>query len=196
MGHPMDRTVVPFIRAPASGFRNIETTDWVIRFEHREAPDKWTLNHQVPYADSIRNLFLLSEQPDVAGASSTAPGVADAVPAMLLLKEAPEAGAVAFLKQLTLDPDNPFSFRLVRAVDTLKGLKNLEEAGRRMLKAELSSYQEANEQLFAHLQPPVFDDPEKIALYWSAVNMMRRSEERRVGKECVSTCRSRWAPYH
>src|SRR3546814_11705931 len=26
--------------------------------------------------------------------------------------------------------------------------------------------------------------------FWS------RSEERRVGKECVSTCRSRWSPYH
>src|SRR3546814_12737254 len=25
---------------------------------------------------------------------------------------------------------------------------------------------------------------------------MHRSEERRVGKECVSTCRSRWSPYH
>src|SRR3546814_19942581 len=24
----------------------------------------------------------------------------------------------------------------------------------------------------------------------------QRSEERRVGKECVSTCRSRWEPYH
>src|SRR3546814_11058145 len=23
-----------------------------------------------------------------------------------------------------------------------------------------------------------------------------RSEERRLGKECVSTCRSRWSPYH
>src|SRR3546814_15410525 len=23
-----------------------------------------------------------------------------------------------------------------------------------------------------------------------------RSEERRVGKECVRTCRSRWSPYH
>src|SRR3546814_11146536 len=23
-----------------------------------------------------------------------------------------------------------------------------------------------------------------------------RSEERRVGKECVSTCRTRWSPYH
>src|SRR3546814_12051491 len=26
--------------------------------------------------------------------------------------------------------------------------------------------------------------------------LMGRSEERRVGKECVSTCRSRWSPYH
>src|SRR3546814_19581869 len=26
--------------------------------------------------------------------------------------------------------------------------------------------------------------------------MALRSEERRVGKECVSTCRSRWSPYH
>src|SRR3546814_4678460 len=25
---------------------------------------------------------------------------------------------------------------------------------------------------------------------------LARSEERRVGKECVSTCRSRWSPYH
>src|SRR3546814_14303428 len=26
--------------------------------------------------------------------------------------------------------------------------------------------------------------------------LVARSEERRVGKECVSTCRSRWSPYH
>src|SRR3546814_13376860 len=28
------------------------------------------------------------------------------------------------------------------------------------------------------------------------VSVQSRSEERRVGKECVSTCRSRWSPYH
>src|SRR3546814_4438652 len=28
------------------------------------------------------------------------------------------------------------------------------------------------------------------------VKLVSRSEERRVGKECVSTCRSRWSPYH
>src|SRR3546814_17233439 len=30
----------------------------------------------------------------------------------------------------------------------------------------------------------------------SGMSKTRRSEERRVGKECVSTCRSRWSPYH
>src|SRR3546814_13370281 len=28
------------------------------------------------------------------------------------------------------------------------------------------------------------------------LDSLQRSEERRVGKECVSTCRSRWSPYH
>src|SRR3546814_15412059 len=30
----------------------------------------------------------------------------------------------------------------------------------------------------------------------AGVRRLPRSEERRVGKECVSTCRSRWLPYH
>src|SRR3546814_13402576 len=28
------------------------------------------------------------------------------------------------------------------------------------------------------------------------MRILARPEERRVGKECVSTCRSRWSPYH
>src|SRR3546814_16320518 len=28
------------------------------------------------------------------------------------------------------------------------------------------------------------------------INIVQRSDERRVGKECVSTCRSRWSPYN
>src|SRR3546814_17309301 len=31
---------------------------------------------------------------------------------------------------------------------------------------------------------------------FSILYLFVRSEERRVGKECVSTCRSRWSPYH
>src|SRR3546814_8122878 len=41
--------------------------------------------------------------------------------------------------------------------------------------------------------------PRGISQYWpwpTAKSTKTRSEERRVGKECVSTCRSRWSPYH
>src|SRR3546814_11644759 len=39
--------------------------------------------------------------------------------------------------------------------------------------------------------------PEALgALRSSFAGLEPRSEERRVGKECVSTCRSRWSPYH
>src|SRR3546814_18670290 len=46
---------------------------------------------------------------------------------------------------------------------------------------------------------PVTGTPQKMrrARQTSRLRSMReRSEERRVGKECVSTCRSRWSPYH
>ena len=31
---------------------------------------------------------------------------------------------------------------------------------------------------------------------WAGWGLATRSEERRVGKECHTTCRSRWSPYH
>src|SRR3546814_15320634 len=37
---------------------------------------------------------------------------------------------------------------------------------------------------------------EKMQLLLDITTANLRSEERRVGKACVSTCRSRWSPYH
>src|SRR3546814_16290422 len=35
-----------------------------------------------------------------------------------------------------------------------------------------------------------------VVLHYEGLAQMARSEESRVGKECVGTCRSRWSPYH
>src|SRR3546814_15048623 len=38
----------------------------------------------------------------------------------------------------------------------------------------------------------LFDGPQRLF----PQQTLQETEERRVGKECVSTCRSRWSPYH
>src|SRR3546814_13925046 len=48
--------------------------------------------------------------------------------------------------------------------------------------------QPADEGAVRHRERHVVDRGERAELL--------RSEERRVGKACVSTCRSRWSPYH
>src|SRR3546814_20247649 len=48
-------------------------------------------------------------------------------------------------------------------------------------------------QILAGVAPIVEDRP---AVEIDHVEVDHRSEERRVGKECVSKCRSRWSPYH
>src|SRR3546814_18561454 len=60
----------------------------------------------------------------------------------------------------------------------------------------------------APIARPVLEPPGFLALNYGSgtplamlaaqgvYGILIRSEERRVGKECVSTCRSRWSPYH
>src|SRR3546814_12175318 len=43
----------------------------------------------------------------------------------------------------------------------------------------------------AHMSQAVF-----AAVLNTSLSTVQRSDERRVGKECVSTCRYRWSPYH
>src|SRR3546814_9060700 len=57
---------------------------------------------------------------------------------------------------------------------------------------------DAMEQLAEQVLPPGTDFEWTELAYQerNTGNTAIRSEERRVGKECVSTCRSRWSPYH
>lgn len=161
--------VVPFMRKSGESFRktgqpfrNIQSEGSLIRFEHTELPDKWTLDHGVPYADSIRNVFMLSEQTECSGlfAAGETPSGEDSL--------------IAFSRRVPLSRGDSSSLRIVRVVDTLGGKAPLEAEARQLMDQELGPYQQANEKLFARTPIPNFGDPEKDALYWSAVNMMRQ----------------------
>src|SRR3546814_18105941 len=48
----------------------------------------------------------------------------------------------------------------------------------------------------AHLARDTGRIADAIGYFQQLLESELRSEERRVGTECVSTCRSRWSPYH
>src|SRR3546814_11151355 len=62
---------------------------------------------------------------------------------------------------------------------------------RRVLRAFAAGMAQLNPELRDAISFAEIDDPLERCL----VLVSARSEERRVGKECVSTCRSRWSPY-
>src|SRR3546814_19988334 len=82
------------------------------------------------------------------------------------------------------------------------------EANQKLAEAELQKAQAATQKVQADSQLKAFElqqkqaeqatkaqqDAQRFDLEIAQTN--GRSEERRVGKECVSTCRSRWSSYH
>src|SRR3546814_17956185 len=52
------------------------------------------------------------------------------------------------------------------------------------------------ERILADIGVPIVEVELGFLAVGERLAALLRSEERRVGKECVSTCRSRWSPYH
>src|SRR3546814_4878983 len=80
--------------------------------------------------------------------------------------------------------------RLARAIEKLHAL---DELAHRMFSHDAAMVISLMRQVAdRYASASIFNPMRRLA----ALRPERRSEERRVGKECVSTCRSRWSPYH
>src|SRR3546814_18653409 len=88
------------------------------------------------------------------------------------------------------------SRRVAHPTDARATLVEITAKGRRL-------FDKAVKQLNADLFGEIGLTPEELDQLFALVGKIRaaegdvvRSDERRVGKECVCTCRSRWSPYH
>src|SRR3546814_20785752 len=91
------------------------------------------------------------------------------------------------------DYDDPSSFLDVLTSDNGRNDMGWHDARYDGLVAQAAREEDASRRadLLAHAERRALDDVPFIPIYWYV-----RSEERRVGKECVRTCRSRWAPVY
>src|SRR3546814_9388466 len=93
-----------------------------------------------------------------------------------------------------LEKDSRSADLIALMVDDLEVISNL-ETGQESMELEIFDINDLVKDVFDSLE---YMAGQKMIIpdFKEGCNYTMRSEERRVGKECVSTCRSRWSPYH
>ncbi|MGX5690375.1 amylo-alpha-1,6-glucosidase [Arcticibacter tournemirensis] len=163
--------VSTFVRQGKRPFQHAKISGANVYFEHLEQPDQWTIEHKVPYTDSVRNVFICSAGRQRAALSGEKEDLFPTATKTLL----PKAAILSYQTLLKLKRGQKKSVRVVRNCGTVKvPYQSLALAARALLNTDLTTYQHANERLFSRLHPPQFADPDKEALFWSCNSMMRQ----------------------
>lgn len=84
--------VFPFMRSNRRGFHQLSVNreKSMFEFSHEEYPDSWTLGHQLPYADSLRNMVILSSDVNEIQAFSSEAGESPVYPSTIYFDRKPE----------------------------------------------------------------------------------------------------------
>jgi hypothetical protein len=147
-----------------------------ILLKHNEPPDSWSRDHQIPYQTNIRDMLILSVQPDsgfwdngnpagyIGPNGYPWPNSAD-------MAEKGFVTVAGLSKVLHLAPASVRTLRFVRSV-TPAAIRGGNTKAFSLLHKSLQPFLVADEHQAARIPKPHFKDPDQTALYWSACNMM------------------------
>ncbi len=163
--------VMPFITAAsAENFHKIEHRgkhNWV-SFSHREPADGWTIEHNIPYVESVTDVLMQTGSPDVFaefdGGLSKDSVVSD-----------DSAKTIAFNTSVHLAPGNLFHFRIARGVEPSgKNTKDLLTQIREVLQTNLDRFIGVDERIYSSVPRIRFKDADDEMLYWSGFSLLRQ----------------------
>ena len=110
----------------------------------------------------------------------------------------PNTGASRYIKQVLNDPQRDLDSHTIILGDFNTPLSILDRSMRQKINKEIQDLNADLDQanlidIYRTLNPKSTE-----YTFFSAPHhtYSKRSEERRVGKECLRLCRSRWSPYH
>lgn len=172
---PRKLDVASFLQNFSGSFKNISFDEKKGRifFMHNEKPDAWTIQHHIPYIDSIRNLFSINKLTNLK--VYTIPPFLNDHYLHKVSRFRDSSHSLGFLQHIALQPNGLDSFTLFRIVQPLYDSPSaLQELADSLQNVSVEFYQKANEKLFSNTPSFPYKDSALKALYWSACNMMRQ----------------------
>jgi len=179
---PRQVTLFPYLRHNDQEFTDINIEADRATFVHREKADSWTRNYDIPHVEVVHDLWLAesdlplitaSVEGDIYKSSKSLEPALD----MMFSGDSEVLKTSLIASRFTVDMQ-PFARKTIRIVRGVavnsEGLSKLRKQADELLAVDLSSYQEKNEELFAHL--PKIDglSDQNRRLYESCWVMMRQ----------------------
>jgi len=153
-------------------------------FEHKEKPDGWMLNHNIPFQEDITNLFIINEDIDSyssfenfeSGRDTSSSLFKNAIKKNNLNNTLTDGTKIlALQKTLTIQSNERRKFRILRIIDeSSKDHKEIESIAQSLLSQDLEMYVKQNEKLFSRIPQIIFSDKNHEAVYWNSFSLIRQ----------------------
>lgn len=183
--------LVPFMRSNKRSFHSVSfgKEENMVAFSHEEYPDSWTISHNLPYADSIRDIFMVSSKINESFAFASESGIHSSevsnipnsdfsqyVKNKINPETIPEnTRIISLCKNLVLAPGISEKIRIIRSVSKIKERQDsVLSQIKTILKTDIKPLIRNDEKLLSKVKTFDFQDEKQKSLFWSNVNMMRQ----------------------
>ncbi|RJP71292.1 MAG: hypothetical protein C4539_05295 [Ignavibacteriales bacterium] len=181
-------SVYPYINHTTGKFDDIKLTDVKdgFLFHHKENPDGWMKEHNIPFQEDLLNAFILSSSVDAYGTynqfekskvKSDSLFVKDLKIKTLWQKNAEGINKViALQKNLSIRPKQSVDLRIIKGVtEGNKKAEDLLTQCRGLMKEDLNKYIKEDEKTYAAIPKLNLEYKDQEMVYWNAFSLIRQN---------------------
>lgn len=180
-------TVTPFIQNPGRPYTDIQSVDdgRGIEFSHKEFPDSWMKDHNIPFRNDLKNIFITNNQPERRGTYDQYEKARDTSRTFFInaLVEnelnntipASEAKIIALSRELIIPAGRSVELKIVRGVvEADKETTELVQKCKTLMNEDLTEYLKEDEEVYSAIPQVKFSGSDTQLLYWNAFSLIRQ----------------------
>ena len=177
--------VYPFIKILNRDYTDIKETENGVQFNHKEFPDGWMKDHNIPFQKDITDVLLLNEKPDAEGSYNIFSSVNDTIANIFLndlintvLKNNfldGTAKIISLQKSVTISVGNSVTLKVIRGINEAgKDISQPISNCKLLMTENLEKFVKEDEKTYSKIPQINFEVKDYNALYWNAFSLLRQ----------------------
>ncbi len=177
--------VYPFIKILNRDYTDIKETENGVQFNHKEFPDGWMKDHNIPFQKDITDVLLLNEKPDAEGSYNIFSSVNDTIANIFLndlintvLKNNFHDGTakiISLQKSVTISVGNSVTLKVIRGINEAgKDISQPISNCKLLMTENLEKFVKEDEKTYSKIPQINFEVKDYNALYWNAFSLLRQ----------------------